>query len=61
MERELTITVDDSLYARLKPMVEDRFNAETIAAFEEGDALLRGELPAKRFDSLDEMLAALAD
>jgi len=39
---------------------EDRcFNAETIAAFEEGDAMLRGELPAKRFNSLDEMLSDL--
>jgi len=35
------------------------FNAETLAAFEEGDAMLRGELPAKRFDSLDEMLSDL--
>jgi hypothetical protein len=34
---------------------ELRFNAETIAAFEEGDAMLRGEIPAKRFHSLDEM------
>ena len=38
---------------------ELRFNAETIAAFEEGDAMLRGEIPAKRFNSLAEMLEDL--
>ena len=38
---------------------ELRFNAETIAAFEEGDAMLRGEIPAKWYNSLDEMMAAL--
>ena len=38
---------------------ELRFNAETISAFEEGDAMLRGEIPAKRFNSLEEMLADL--
>jgi len=26
---------------------EERFNAETIAAFEEGDAMMRGEIPTK--------------
>ena len=38
---------------------ELRFNAETIAAFKEGDAMLRGEIPAKwhtSLDDLDEML-----
>jgi len=35
------------------------FNAETIAAFEEGDAMMRGEIPAKWYGSLDEMLADL--
>ena len=34
---------------------ELRFNAETIAAFEEGDAMMRDEIPAKRFASFDEM------
>jgi hypothetical protein len=34
---------------------EERFNAETIAAFEEGDAMLRGEIPAKWYKSFDEM------
>jgi len=34
---------------------ELRFNAETIAAFEEGDAMLCGEIPAKWYNSLDEM------
>ena len=38
---------------------ELRFNAETIAAFEEGDAMLRGEKPATWYNSLDEMLADL--
>ena len=38
---------------------EPRFNAETIAAFEEGDAMLRGEIPAKRFGSFEEMMADL--
>jgi hypothetical protein len=38
---------------------EPRFNAETIAAFEEGDAMLRGEIPATwhhSLEDLDEML-----
>ena len=30
-------------------------NAKTIAAFEEADAMLRGEIPAKWYDSVDEM------
>jgi hypothetical protein len=34
---------------------EERFNAETIAAIEEGDAMLRGEIPAKWYNSADEM------
>ena len=38
---------------------ELRYNAETIAAFEEGDAMLQGEIPAKKFNSLEEMLADL--
>ena len=40
---------------------EPRFNAETVAAFEEGDAMLRGEIPATWHNSLDEMLADLDD
>jgi hypothetical protein len=32
-----------------------RFNAETIASIEEGRAMMRGEIPAKRFGSFDEM------
>ena len=32
-----------------------RYNAETVAAIEEGRAMMRGEIPAKRFRSLDEM------
>ena len=38
---------------------ELRFNAETIAAFEEGDAMLRGEKPAKWHTSLEDLLADL--
>ena len=38
---------------------EERFNAETIAAFEEGDAMLKGEIPAKWYSSIEEMLADL--
>ncbi|GHV47820.1 hypothetical protein AGMMS49546_37840 [Spirochaetia bacterium] len=34
-------------------------NAETIAAMEEGDAMERGEIPAKRFHTIEEMLADL--
>ena len=36
-----------------------RYNAETIAAIEEGMAISRGEIPAKRFSSLAEMLEDL--
>ena len=38
---------------------EERFNAKTVAAFEEGDAMLRGEIPAKWYNSIEEMLADL--
>ena len=38
---------------------EPLFNAETIAAIEEGDAMLRGEIPAKWYKSLDEMIMDL--
>jgi hypothetical protein len=34
---------------------ELRPNAETAAAIREGRAMMRGEIPAKRFRSLDEM------
>ena len=36
-----------------------RYNAETAAAIEEGRAMMRGEIPAKRFNSLTEMLEDL--
>jgi len=36
-----------------------RYNAETIAAIEEGMAISRGEIPAKRFHSLAEMIEDL--
>ena len=38
---------------------EPLFNAETMAAIKEGDAILRGELPAKWYNSLEEMLVDL--
>ena len=38
---------------------EERFNAETVAAIEEGMAISRGEIPAKRFHSLKEMIEDL--
>ena len=38
---------------------ELRFNAETVAAIEEGRAMMRGEIPAQRFSSLEELLADL--
>ena len=34
-------------------------NAETIASFEEGMAMKRGEIPAQRFNTLEELLADL--
>ena len=34
---------------------EPLYNAETIAAIEEGDAMLRGEIPAKWHTSLDDL------
>ena len=34
-------------------------NAETIAAMEEGDAMERGEIPANRYHTIEEMLADL--
>jgi len=36
-----------------------RYNAETVAAIEEGMAISRGEIPAKRFHSLKEMIEDL--
>jgi len=35
------------------------YNAETVAAIEEGRAMMRGEIPAKWFNSLEEMLEDL--
>jgi hypothetical protein len=34
---------------------EELFNAETIAAFEEGDAMLRGDIPANWHHSLEDL------
>jgi hypothetical protein len=38
---------------------ERTLNAETIAALEEGEAILRGDIPAKRYHSFEEMLTDL--
>jgi uncharacterized protein YcbX len=38
---------------------ELHLNAETIAALEEGNAMERGEIPANRFHSFEEMLESL--
>jgi hypothetical protein len=38
---------------------EELFNAKTVAAIEEGRAMMRGEIPSKLYDSLEEMLADL--
>ena len=38
---------------------ELRFNAETVAAIEEGRAMMRGEIPSKLYNSLEEMLVDL--
>jgi hypothetical protein len=38
---------------------EERFNAETVAAIREGRAMMRGEIPAIRFNSFEEMLEDL--
>ena len=34
---------------------EERFNAKTVAAIEEGRAMMRGEIPSKLYTSTDEM------
>ncbi|MDR2964518.1 MAG: hypothetical protein LBU88_01955 [Treponema sp.] len=36
-----------------------RFDAETVASIEEGRAMMRGEIPAKRFNSFEEMWEGL--
>ena len=41
------------------PKPEEVPNAVTIAAFEEGDAMIRGDIPAKWYNTLDEMLVDL--
>jgi hypothetical protein len=38
---------------------EELFNAETVAAIEEGRAMMRGEIPSKLYNSLEEMLVDL--
>jgi hypothetical protein len=36
-----------------------RYNAETVTAIEEGRAMMRGEIPSKLYNSLEEMLVDL--
>jgi hypothetical protein len=38
---------------------ERHLNAETIAAIEEGDAMVRGDIPSPTFNTLAELLAEL--
>ena len=38
---------------------ELRYNAQTFAAIEEGRAMMRGDITAQRFNSLEELLADL--
>ena len=38
---------------------EPQYNARVLASFEEGDAMMRGEIPAKWYNSLEEMLVDL--
>jgi hypothetical protein len=45
---------DCPLYAESPP-----FNDETLAALAEGDAMTRGEIPANRFRTLEELFDAL--
>jgi hypothetical protein len=58
-----SVTNDDGLYLDgVCPICEAHDympNAETIAAIKEGRAMMRGEIPAKRFHSLAEMLEDL--
>jgi hypothetical protein len=52
----MTATVDNTIPAGGCPLcaVYREPNEETLAAFAEGDAILRGEIPAKRYESVDE-------
>ena len=46
--------------AHIDPVTgEELFNAETVAAIREGRAMMRGEIPAKRFKTVDEMFEDL--
>jgi hypothetical protein len=47
-------------YLRRDPVTGNpRYNVETVAAIEEGMAISRGEIPAIRFHSFEEMLEDL--
>jgi hypothetical protein len=49
----------DGEYPGPKVRLDHTPNAVTRAAIEEGRAMMRGEIPANRFNSLEEMLEAL--
>ena len=60
-ESRITENSDCPLCAKHRDLAtgELLFNAQTIAAIEEGDAMIRGDIKAKRYNSLNEMLADL--
>jgi hypothetical protein len=50
-----TETTVDCIYGDCPLHAENPlFNAVTLAAFEEAKAIMRGEIPAKRYNSLEE-------
>jgi hypothetical protein len=50
-----TETAVDCIYGDCPLHAENPpFNAVTLAAFEEAKAIMRGEIPAKRYNSLEE-------
>ena len=50
-----TETVVDCIYGDCPLHAENpAFNEVTLAAFEEAKAIMRGEIPAKRYNSLEE-------
>ena len=46
-------------YLKKREEEMDEPNEETIAAFEEGEAMMRGEIPSPTFHSIEELLADL--
>ena len=60
-EREADSTSDCPICAKCRDPITGipLYNTETRAAIAEGDAILRGEIPAKWYNSLDEMIKDL--